>query len=232
MVRRLDNAGRVQEHPPRLERPRSARDRRTDPHPAAVRARPRLERDPGAAQQLPPVPVRPVVVDAQRVARQVPGDEARPDDGGGPVIVRRDRGIDRHRDPVLPGPHLRPGGRPAQRGRPRGRPHRRSRPPPRNRVPGPHDGGRQRRRIDLGVPLLQREEHELALLLDRRDPAAAAVSGSGGPRPVGSRSPLRSSPSHCATYREHGTRSRRVRGVSCGPGEDEIQPFLPLAART
>ena len=104
-----DNAGRVQEHPPRLERPRSARDRRTDPHPAAVRTHPRLERDPGAAQQLPPVPVRPVVVDAQRVARRLPGDEARPDDGGGPVAVRGHRGIDRHRDPVLPGPHLRPG---------------------------------------------------------------------------------------------------------------------------
>ena len=39
--------------------------------PAAVRARPRLERNAGAAQQLPPVPVRPVVVDAQRVARRI-----------------------------------------------------------------------------------------------------------------------------------------------------------------
>ena len=75
-------------------------------------------------------------------------------------------------------------------GCPRGRPRRRRRPPPRSGVPGPYDGGHHRRRIDLGVPLLQRNKHELALLLHRRDPAAAAASGSGGPQPVGSRHPL------------------------------------------
>ena len=60
-----------------------------------------------------------------------------------PSLFRRDRGIDRHRDPVLPGPHLRPDRGPAERGRPRRRVGRRSRPPPRSRVPGPHDRGRQ-----------------------------------------------------------------------------------------
>jgi predicted glutamine amidotransferase len=60
------NARRVQEHTPRLERPRSARDRRTDTHTATARTHPRLERDPSAAQQLPPVPARPMVVNAQR----------------------------------------------------------------------------------------------------------------------------------------------------------------------
>ena len=42
----------------------------THPHPAAVRARPGFERDAGPAQQLPPLPARPLVMDAQRVTRQ------------------------------------------------------------------------------------------------------------------------------------------------------------------
>ena len=37
----------------------------------------------------------------------------------------------------------------------------------------------------LGVPLLQREGHELAVLLDRRRAGATAASGAGGPRPAG-----------------------------------------------
>ena len=49
---------------------RPARDRWQHPHPAAVRARPGVERDAGPAQQLPPLPARPLVMDAQRVARQ------------------------------------------------------------------------------------------------------------------------------------------------------------------
>ena len=53
-------------------------------------------------------------------------------------------------------------------GRPRGRPGRTGRPTPRNQRPGAHDGGDQRRRIDLGLPLLQRESHEFAVLLDQR----------------------------------------------------------------
>ena len=47
------------------------------------------ERNPRAAQQLPPLPVRPLVVDAQRVARPVPGTQARPGAGGGPLRCTR-----------------------------------------------------------------------------------------------------------------------------------------------
>ena len=89
-----------------------------------------------------------------------------------PSLYPADRGIHRHRDPVLPGPHLRLDRGPARRGRPRGRAGRRRRPPSRRRVPGPHDRGDQRRRIDLDLPLLQREEHQFAVLLDRHRPGA------------------------------------------------------------
>jgi len=41
-----------------------------NPHPAAVRSCPGLERNAGPAQQLPPLPARQVVMDAQRVACQ------------------------------------------------------------------------------------------------------------------------------------------------------------------
>ena len=53
---------------------------------------------------------------------------------------------------------------------------------------------------------------------------ASAVSGAGGPRPSWEPTPASSSPSRCVTYREHGTRSRRVRGVSCGRARTRSSP--------
>ena len=64
-------------------------------------------------------------------------------------------------------------------------------PTARRGLPGAHDGGHQRRRVDLGLPLLQRESHEFAVLLDRHRPVASAASRAGCPRPIGNRHPLR-----------------------------------------
>ena len=62
-----------------------------------------------------------------------------------PALFPDDRGFDRLRDAVLPGPHLRPRGGPAGRGRPCRRPGRGDRPPARHRRPGADDRGDHRR---------------------------------------------------------------------------------------
>ena len=102
-----------------------------------------------------PVPARELAVDAQRCARLVRDDEARPGPGGRSRPVPGDRGVDRLGDAVLPGTHLRAGGGPADRGRPGRRPGGGDRAPARDRRPGPDDGGDHGRRDDVGVPLLQ-----------------------------------------------------------------------------
>ena len=77
-------------------------------HPTAVRACPSIERDAGPAQQLPPLPARPVAMDAQRVARQFQRGPAGFVDGGGSDAVCAARRVDRLRGPLFPGPDLRP----------------------------------------------------------------------------------------------------------------------------
>ena len=64
------HAAAVPRHRPRMERPQPARDRRPRPLPAVLRAHPGLDRHRGAADQLPPVPPRPLAVDAQRADRR------------------------------------------------------------------------------------------------------------------------------------------------------------------
>ena len=146
------------------------------------------------------------------------------------VAVSEDRGIDRHRDPVLPGPHLRPDRGPAGRGRPRGRPRRRDRPAPRSRVPGPHDRGHQRRRVDLGLPLLQREGTSSLYYSTDVVPAARSCIRSWTSSTAWDPIPASSSPNRCVTCPARGTRSRRARGGSCAGASRRSSPSSRSAA--
>ena len=66
------------------------------------------------------------------------------------------------------------------------------------------------------VPLLQREGHELALLLDRRRPRCGGCIRSWTSSTAWEPTPASSSRSHCGTSPARGTRSRRARGRSSG----------------
>ena len=69
---------------------------------------PRGDRQRRAADELPPVPSRPLAVHAQRVHQRVRGDQARPRVRRRSVAVPGDRGADRHGGAVLPRLDLRP----------------------------------------------------------------------------------------------------------------------------
>ena len=102
---------------------------------------------------------------------------------------------------------------------------------PRNRVPGAHDGGRQRRRIDLGVPLLQREEHGSLYFstdvgqLRQLYPDLEILHKLGAETRLVVSEPLRDLP---GAWNEVPESSWGV----VRPGKDEIQPFQPIAATT
>ena len=84
-----------------------------------------------------------------------------------PVALPRDRGLDRLGAVLLPRAHVRPRGRPAGGGRAGGRLHRGDGSAPRRRASDPDDGGDDRRREHVGVPLLQRGQLPVAVLQHR-----------------------------------------------------------------
>ena len=142
--------GRLPQHRAGVERPQPARPGRAHRLAARARAHPCLHRVAGAADELPSVPARAVAVDAQRVPRRLRRDEARPRAGCRPRPVPRDRGFDRLRAVLLPGPDLRAGRGPARRRGPRGRLDREDRRAARRGLPGADDGGDHRRRDRSG----------------------------------------------------------------------------------
>ena len=94
-----------------------ARARRPHQLTAVLHAYPGGDRQRRAADQLSPVPPRPLAVHAQRLHQRVRHDQARPRTRRRPVALPRDQRPGRHRGPVLPRAHPRPRGRPAGRGR-------------------------------------------------------------------------------------------------------------------
>ena len=83
------DAGRVPRHRAGLERREPARAGGAHHVAAVLRPHPRLERHGGPADQLPPVPPRPLAVDAQRAHQRLPGGQARPGARRRPVAVTR-----------------------------------------------------------------------------------------------------------------------------------------------
>ena len=94
--------------------------------------------------------------------------QARPRARGRPVALPGDRGLDRLRGALPPRAHVRAPGRPAGRGRARDGARRDGRAGARRRAPVSGDDRDDRRRVDLGVPLLERAPVALALLQHRR----------------------------------------------------------------
>ena len=166
--------------------------------PHVPRARARDHRDGHPADQLPPVPPRPLAVRAQRGHRGLPADAPGPDAGRRPVAVLRDPGLDGLRGPVPPRAHLRARGRPGRRPREGDRLRRGDRRAVRDRERRAGEHGPRRRRAAVGVPLLDRApvahpvrlhgavRHQAAAPRER---APAAARGRGSGRSSRSRSP-------------------------------------------
>ena len=108
LVRRPGHPGRLPWHRAHLERPQPARAGHARWPPPLVFAHIRASSG-SAVQQTNchPFPPRTLAVDAQRAARGLPGAQARPRPRRRPGPVPRDRGVDRLRAAVLPGPDLR-----------------------------------------------------------------------------------------------------------------------------
>ena len=87
LVRRARHPGRVPQHRTGLERPEPARARRPHQLAAVLHPHPRGDRQRRAADQLPPLPPRPLAVHAQRLHQRVRHDQARPDPRRRPVAV-------------------------------------------------------------------------------------------------------------------------------------------------
>ena len=119
LVRRRGHARRLPQRRARLERAQPEGDR--DPHRVRprLRAHPRGDRHRDPADELPSVPARQLALAAQRRDPRVPHGEARPSGRRRSLALRGDRGLDRHRDVLLPRAHLRARGRSAERGRAR-----------------------------------------------------------------------------------------------------------------
>ena len=81
LVHAVRRAGLLQEHRAGLERPQPARDREPRRVASLPRAHPRLVGNAGAADELPPVPVRQVAVGAQRARQRLVHRQARPRPG-------------------------------------------------------------------------------------------------------------------------------------------------------
>ena len=107
-----------------------------------------------------------------------------------PSLYPTDPGIDRHRDPVLPGPHLRPDRGSARRGGPRGRVRRAGRPAARIEYPvhmtvATSDGE------SIWVFRYSSEKATSSLYYSTDvSQVRQPVPGAGGPRPAGARHPL------------------------------------------
>ena len=152
-----------------------ARARRPHQLAAVLHPYPRGDRQRGPADQLPPLPARPLAVHAQRLPQRVRHRQARPDACRRPVAVPGDQGPGRHGAAVLPRPDLRPPGRPSRGRRAGDRARRGGRRAARSPEPVPGHGRDHRRRDDLGVPLLQRTQVAHAVLHHRRPHAAQDV---------------------------------------------------------
>ena len=156
LVRRRRQAGRLPQHRAGLERPEPSPARRARALAARVRAHPRVQRDAGAADELPSVPPRALAVDAQRADRRLPPGQARSRPRDRPVPVPGDRRVDRLGGVLLPRIDLRARGRSARGGRAGRRLHRGDRAQVRRRAADPDDGRDDRRGAPVGVPLLER----------------------------------------------------------------------------
>ena len=180
LVRGAGDAGRLPQHRARLERPQPARALRPPLVWTRLRAHPRLDGLPRAANQLPPVPPWPLAMDAQRLHRQLQQGEARSHARSRSAALPRDRGHDRQRGVLPPRAHVRPRGRPAARSRARGRLHRSDRKAPRQRAPDPDDRRDNRRRERLGVQVLERRQVAFALLQHGCEDSARSTPGQSG----------------------------------------------------
>ena len=94
-----------------------------------------------------------------------------------PSLYPDDRGLDRLRDVLLPGPDHGPAGRPVGRRRAGGRVHRGHRARPWGGRPDPDDGRHHGRHQHLGLPLLQRGRVPLAVPQHEHRDAARDVPG-------------------------------------------------------
>ena len=172
---------RLPQHGAGLERPQPARARGPHQSPRRLRARPRLDRVAGPADQLPSVPPRPVALDAQRRSSAI---SARSSATSCSRSTRRStREIEGTTDSEVffylaltlgleedpPGRSQRAVGLVEEIGRRHGVEH------PIQRTIATTDGERA-----LGVPLLERGQVAVALLQRRRRHAARAVPGRSG----------------------------------------------------
>ena len=184
----------------------------------------------GRADQLPPVPPRPLAVRAQRLHRRLPRAAPRAAARRRPVAVPGDRGDDRLRADVPPRAHLRAGRRIRSAALERmagfveatGRRHGIDR-------AAADDGRRQRRRAALRGPLRQRAGGQLAVRQRGRERRARALPRRRAVRGSSPTRPARSSPSRSATCPASGTRSRRARRWSSSPATTIELPFTPRA---
>ena len=142
-----------------------------------VRAHTRLVRNAGAADELPSVPPRAVALDAQRAHRRLPPREAGSRAPRRSGALSRDSGLERLGAFLLPGPDIWARGRPAARRRAGGRAHRGDWSRARGRAPDSDDCRDHRWPARLGVPVLERGEVAIALLLHGREHASPHPPG-------------------------------------------------------
>ena len=183
-----------------------------------------------AADQLPPVPPRPLAVDAQRRRSGTSTGQARPDDrrstpSCSPTIEgSTDSEVFFHLALTFGLEHDRPPRSSGWSGSSR------TSAGARRRAPDPDDRGDHGRRADLGVPLLERGPVAIAALQHGRralrtlHPTTTGSSSSRTRRAQWCRS-------RSATWRACGTPSPSRRSGSCSPGRTKCAPSRPGEAR-
>ena len=117
---------------------------------ALPRPHPRRDRDADRADQLPPVPPRPLALHAQRLHRRTTSDCGATCCSPSTPVLRRDRGHDGLRADVPPRADVRARGRSAAGARAHGRVRRGRRASPRGRASAADDGRGERRRACCG----------------------------------------------------------------------------------
>ena len=177
LVWRRGDTGCLPQRRAGLERLEPSRAGGAPPITGCVRAHPRLVRNAGAADELPSFPPRPLALDAQRAHRRLPPREAGSRAPRRSGALSRAPGLERLGDLLLLGADVRARGRPAGRGGAGGRAHRGDGSPARSRAPDPDDRRDDRRPKRLGVPVLERGQVAVALLLDGREHAAPHAPG-------------------------------------------------------
>ena len=127
--------------------------------------------------ELPPVPARPLAVDAQRPDQRLQRDQARRRARRRPLALPLHRGPDGLRGALLPRADPRARGRPAGGGGRRHRARGGGRAPPGRRAPVPGHDRDDRRRALLGVPVLERRALAIAAPDHGRADAARPLPG-------------------------------------------------------